>query len=113
MTKDHARHPSVYPDPQHAAVLEFSIVLDALGSLETLAFVQPTDDWLDFIGYCRIPGGSTHKANANYFDAVYGPVWRSGADAHPSWEQLSFHNDYPVRTLLTLEVPILRGGPEL
>jgi hypothetical protein len=113
MTKDHARHPSVYPDPQHAAVLEFSIVLDALGSLETLAFVQPTDDWLDFIGYCRIPGGSTHKANGNYYDAVYGPVWRSGADAHPSWEQLSFHNDYPVRTLLTLQVPILRGGPEL
>lgn len=111
--KDHGRFPSVYPDPQHAAVLEFSINLAALGDLGNLVFVQPTDDWLDFVRYCRVPGGQTHKAGGNYYDAVYGPVWRSGAGAHPSWEQVSFHTDYPVTSLLRLHPSIRRGGPEL
>jgi hypothetical protein len=113
IAKDHARLPNVYPDPQHAAVLEFRVFLDALSSMETLSFVQPTDDWLDLVRYCRVPGGRTHKANSNYYDGVFGPVWRSGGDAHPSWEQLSFHTDFPVTTLLKLQSPIRRGGPEL
>jgi Protein of unknown function (DUF3990) len=115
VTKDHASFPSVYPDPQHAAVLEFSIVLDALGGLDTLAFVQPTDDWLAFITYCRTPSipSRAHKSRVRFYDAVYGPVWAVGADAVGGWEQLSFHTDYPVSTLLKLQNPIRRGSPEI
>lgn len=107
---DHSAYPSVYPDPQHAAVVEFIVHVDALIGLEAVSFVQPTDDWVEFIRYCRIPG-QTHKSNGNYFDAAFGPVWRIDAMAHPSWEQISFHMDYPVSTLLKLGT-IQRGGPE-
>jgi len=112
MLKDHGRFPSVYPDPQHAAVLKFAIRLEPLGGLENLSFVQPTDDWLDFVRYCRVPGGRAHKASGKNYQAVYGPMWRSGADAHPGWEQLSFHDSFPVASLLHL-VDIRRGAPEL
>jgi hypothetical protein len=116
VTVDHLRNPSVFPDPQHAAVLEFSIVLDALGGLDTLAFVQPTDDWHDFVTYCRTSSvpSRAHKAHVRFYDVVYGPVRAVGADnAVPGWEQLSFHTDFPVSTLLKLGNPIRRGSPEI
>lgn len=111
LSKDHSAHPSVFPDPRHAAVIQFEINLDALAGLESLAFVQPLDDWLDFVTYCRVPGRS-HKSRGKNYDAVFGPVWLSGALARAGWEQVSFHADYPV-SLLRLQTPIRRGGPEL
>lgn len=84
-------------DPQSAAVVEFTIHLDALAALDTLAFVQPTPDWRSFVAYCRRTGGS-HKPNNNYYHVVYGPV-NSSKGMIPHHEQVSFHDDYAVSLL--------------
>src|SRR5690242_17840440 len=47
-------------DPEAAAIVEFLVDRNGLGRLDTLAFVQPTDDWLDFVRHCRIPNRN-HK----------------------------------------------------
>lgn len=96
-------------DPISAAIVEFSINLDAMGSCTNLAFVQPTSDWLDFVRYCRLPS-QTHKAGRLY-DIVYGPVWAVGSGAIPDWEQISFHNHYPTTLLQPRQV--LRGNRRL
>lgn len=106
----HARSPGTIVAPQHAVVIEFGIALDALGALDTLAFVQPAGDWLDFVRFCRLPSGP-HKADGSNYEAVYGPVWATGAGAVPDWEQLSLHSDYA--TLLLDVVNVRRGGPLL
>jgi hypothetical protein len=110
---DYAQYPGTYPDPQCAAVLEFTIVLDALGALDTLAFVQPTPDWLDFVKFCRLPSPA-HKGTSKFYDAVYGPVLLVGVDsAIADWEQLSLHTDYAVSLLTLNPNHTLRGTPEL
>jgi hypothetical protein len=89
-------------DPQVAAVVEFEINLVALEDLRTLAFVQPTPDWRDFVAYCRRTGRS-HKPNNEYYQAVYGPV-HSSRGAIPRTEQLSFHDDYAISLLRIVRV---------
>jgi hypothetical protein len=107
---EHARFPSTFADPACAAVVEFSIVLDALGDVATLAFVQPTSDWLEFVRFCRA-GNQEHKGGGKFYDVVYGPCWASGSGAIADWEQLSLHTDYGV-SLLRFQ-NIRRGGPRL
>jgi hypothetical protein len=110
---DHANDPALFPDPLYAAVLEFNIVLDALGDVATLAFVQPIPDWLDFVKYCRRPH-RVHKGTSKLYDAVYGPVLDVGADtAIDGWEQISFHTDYSVSLLQIQRHATRRGGPYL
>jgi hypothetical protein len=70
--------------------------------LETLAFVQPTPDWRDFVTYCRRTGRS-HRPNDQYYQAVYGPVM-SARGAIPGHDQLSFHDDYSVSLLQVLNI---------
>jgi hypothetical protein len=106
----HTRHPANFADPVCAAIVEFTIVLDGLGGLDNLAFVQPTSDWLEFVRFCRA-GALAHKASGKCYDVVYGPCWASGAGAIPDWEQLSLHSDYGV-SLLQLQ-DIRRGGARL
>jgi hypothetical protein len=106
----HALHPGTMVAPQHAAVVEFSVVLDALGALDTLAFVQPTGDWLDFVRFCHSPSPTAHKASGKYYDAVYGPVWAVGSGAEPDWEQLSLHSDYAISLLRVDDLKRGRSG---
>jgi hypothetical protein len=115
-SRDHLRDPSIYPDPVCAAVLEYSIDLGALGSLSTLAFVQPTSDWLEFVTHCRL--GRTHKphvaAGTQFYEAVFGPMFAVGAGSGvviAGWEQLSFHDVYGVG-LLGVRNPVFTRKPE-
>lgn len=115
MRRDHARDPANHPqNPNHAAVVEFDVVLGALGSVETLAFVQPTDDWLEFVKYCRQPA-AFHKRPDKFYEAVYGPMLASAQDtAYAGWEQLSLHSDYAVSLLNPRHVHRGNSGsPEL
>ena len=58
------------PDPLEAAVVEYVIDRNDLGSLDTLAFVFPDDDWRDFVQNCRL-GVFDHKGPGIYYDVVY------------------------------------------
>jgi hypothetical protein len=82
--------------PNAAALVEFKVNRNALARLETLAFVQPTPDWRDFITHCAT--GAPHRAGGQY-DVVYGPVWGTRAGAYPDYEQVSFHTDAAVALL--------------
>jgi Protein of unknown function (DUF3990) len=104
----HARHPGTYFAPEHGAVIEFSITLNELGTLDTLAFVQPVSDWLEFVRYCRLPSPA-HKLSGKFYEAVYGPCWASGSGAIPDWEQVSLHSDKAVSLLKVQD--IRRGSP--
>lgn len=92
---DHQTNGSI--DPQAAAVVEFTINLDAISDLKTLAFVQGAADWRSFVNYCRSTGKS-HKANNNYYDVVYGSVDSKSGMIH-SLEQISFHTTYAISLL--------------
>jgi hypothetical protein len=98
-------------NPESAVVAEFSVQFDGLGGLDTLAFVQPTPDWLDFVNHCRMPSYG-HKGYANFYDAVYGPVSGTIGLALPDEEQLSFHSVYAI-SLLTIQNADRRGTPTL
>jgi hypothetical protein len=82
--------------PNAAALVEFKVNRNALGRLETLAFVQPTSDWRDFVTHCGT--GAAHRAGEQY-DVVYGPVWGAGTGAFPDYEQVSFHTDAAIALL--------------
>jgi hypothetical protein len=98
-------------DPQRAAVVEIFVDLDMLGRMDTLAFVQPTPDWQDFVSHCRIPSCG-HKGFGNYYQAVYGPSSATVGGAIPDWEQLSIHTDDAVKLLSVVSTPRC-GGPML
>jgi len=87
----HAQHVynGLVPDPMSAAIVEFSIYLDALASLESLAFVQPTPDWAEFVNHCRSPTGG-HRGLNVFYDVVYGPVSNQRGESISHHEQLSF-----------------------
>jgi len=87
-------------DPLGAAVVELLIDLDDLGGLDTLAFVQPTTDWSDFVTYCRC-GVTSHRPGlqSGFYDVVYGPVSTSRGTAFRDYEQLSFHTKRAVSKL--------------
>lgn len=78
-------------NPENAVVVEFSVQLDGLGGLDTLAFVQPTTDWIEFVNHCRVPSYG-HKGLGRFYDAVYGPVSATLSVAVAREEQLSFHS---------------------
>src|SRR5438874_1736486 len=54
--------------PEYAVVVEFSAQLDGIGGLDTLAFVQPTQDWVEFIAHCRSPSFG-HKGFHRFYEA--------------------------------------------
>jgi Protein of unknown function (DUF3990) len=89
-------------DPVAAAIVEFQINLDALAALESLAFVQATEDWRNFTTYCRNTGGF-HRSNSKNYHVVYGPV-RSIRGAIRGYEQISFHDDYGISLLNVIGV---------
>jgi Protein of unknown function (DUF3990) len=98
-------------DPERAAVVEVFVDYNVLGGMDTLAFVQPTPDWKEFISHCRLPSCG-HKGFGNYYQVVYGPPSATVDGIIPDCEQLSVHTDYAA-TLLSV-VPTLRyGGPML
>jgi Protein of unknown function (DUF3990) len=98
-------------NPERAAVVEASVDLDTLGRLDTLAFVQPTPDWQDFVSHCRLPSFG-HKGPGNYYQVVYGPMSGTVGGVVPDWEQLSVHTDDAVRLLNISRTPRY-GGPTL
>ena len=108
----HAQHVynGLVPDPMGAAMVEFSVHLDALASLESLAFVQPTPDWVEFVNHCRSPSDG-HRGLNVFYDVVYGPVSNQRAESISHHEQLSFHSDYAISLLSLVDVHI--GAPTL
>jgi hypothetical protein len=86
-------------DPEAAAVVTLSISLDDLGALETLAFVQPTPDWREFVRHCQLPGNHGHRGAGNPYDVVYGPLSASEDGFVPNVEQLSFHTPIAIKQL--------------
>ena len=100
-------------DPECAAVIEFTVIRAAIAQLETLAFVQPTDEWLDFVRYCRLPNYAHKPPGGEYYAAVYGPMYLDGADAAiPGREQISFHT-VSATAVLTRGSLIMQGSPKI
>lgn len=103
------RHNGMNVDPDCAAVVELSIDRNALGQLDTLAFVFGEDDWKVFVDHCRA-GGLYHKPGNSNYDVVYGPV----STATGEWwkfEQLSFHSGRAISLLK--RVGLYLGRPRL
>jgi hypothetical protein len=86
-------------NPEAAAIVTLSISLDDLGTLETLAFVQPTPDWREFVRHCQLPGNHGHRRTSNFYDVVYGPLSASDDGFVPNVEQLSFHTSSAISPL--------------
>jgi hypothetical protein len=99
-------------DPECAAVIPFEVKLDVLGALETLAFVQPIPEWLDFVRHCRT--NRNHKMSIDsYYDVVYGPMFvPTDNSAIPDREQISFHSPSATVLLVPAGKPV-RGNPKL
>src|SRR4051794_15662408 len=99
-------------NPEFAAVVELSAKFEGLGGLDTLAFVEPTQDWVDFVDHCRSPSHG-HKGFGKYYEAVYGPYANALGTAIAGWEQASFHSVYAVGTVLNVENANVRGIPTI
>jgi hypothetical protein len=100
-------------DPEYAVVVELTAFLDGLGALDTLAFVQPTPDWVAFVSHCRLPSNG-HKGFGRFYEAVYGPVATALGTAIEGWEQMSFHSPFAVSSsILTVVNDNHRGTPML
>jgi hypothetical protein len=55
-------------------VLEYHLLRDEIEKLVHLAFITETDDYHEFVEYCR-PGGSNHGPHRSApYEVVYGPV---------------------------------------
>jgi len=99
-------------DPEGAAVVEFSVSRDGLGRLDTLVFIQPSADWLNFVRHCRIPNRNHKLIPGSYYDVVYGPLSVVGSNqAVPDSEQISFHTNAAISLLQVNGVR--QGGPTL
>jgi len=99
-------------DPECAAVIEFVVRRDGLAALDTLAFVQSTPDWIEFVRHCRLPSRNHKIAPGSYYDVVYGPLLVVGSDlAIPDAEQMSVHSASAVGLLRVAHVT--KGGPTL
>jgi hypothetical protein len=92
-------------DPEYAAVIEFRVRRDPLGALDTLAFVQPTTDWLEFVTHCRLPSYG-HKSPGNDYDVVFGPMFADDGtgNAIPDCEQISFHTPRAIGALSSIQI---------
>jgi hypothetical protein len=100
-------------DPECAAMIEFEVKLEDLGALETLAFVQPISEWLDFVRHCR-NGNQNHKMSPDsYYHVVYGPMLApTDNSAIPDREQISFHSPLATAVLRSVGKPF-RGSPRI
>lgn len=92
-------------DPEYAAVIEFRVGRDSLGRLDTLAFVQPTADWLEFVLHSRLPSYG-HKSPGNDYDVVFGPMFADDGtgSAVPEREQISFHTPAATGVLVPVQI---------
>ena len=106
----HVNNNVSHPNPVHAAVIEYTIDRDALGSLASLSFVLANDDWREFVIHCR--KGGTHRPPGTDYDMVIGPVSNMYYAAWPGYDQLSFNSDAAIRRLVLTRVA-LRGKPTL
>jgi hypothetical protein len=100
-------------DPECAAMIAFEVELGDLGALETLAFVQPISEWLEFVRHCR-HGNQNHKMSPDsYYHVVYGPMFApTDNSAIPGREQISFHSPFATAVLHSIGKPY-RGSPKL
>lgn len=102
---------SINIDPVRAAVVECSINRNALGRLETLAFVFGDSELQDFINHCR-SGVCRHRGASpgDYYDVVYGPASTASGEWW-KYEQLSFHTSRAINYLTVVRVH--PGSPRL
>jgi hypothetical protein len=84
--------------PECAVVIEFIVALDALRKMESLAFVQPTPDYEDFVRHCR-EGRDGHYGAGQFYDVIYGPVSGMPGVVISGSEQISFHTQEHCRSL--------------
>jgi hypothetical protein len=100
-------------DPECAAMIAFEVELADVSALDTLAFVQPIPEWLEFVRHCR-RGSKNHKISPDsYYDLVYGPMFvPTDNSAYPDREQISFHSSLATAVLRSSGKPY-RGGPTL
>ena len=87
------------------AVLVFTIGLDALAELDTLAFVRgdyDADDFWSFVWHCRENDADHGRpVNGGWYDVVIGPVaafWGQRA-LYAGGDQMSFHTPTAVALL--------------
>jgi hypothetical protein len=97
-------------NPVNAAVVQFTVDRETLGKLDTLAFVQPTPDWREFVSYCHLPSNA-HKPGGGLYDVVYGPMAIDTGGFIPDCEQISFHTSKAV-ALLSFQ-SVTPGGPRI
>jgi hypothetical protein len=97
--------------PKHAAVIKFTIDRNLPADTSILAFVGPTNDWVELVDHCL--KGGVHKPRSNtYYDVVFGPLRDTRLTALPRpYEQTSFHGTAILRMLILDDV--FRGTPHL
>jgi Protein of unknown function (DUF3990) len=105
MMDDHHRLGNSF-NPVCAAVVHFTIDRDDLGHLETLAFVQPTPDWREFVSHCHLPSNTHLAKKGGYYDVVYGPMAIDTGGVIADCEQISFHTQDAVALLVLQTVTI-------
>jgi hypothetical protein len=108
MLHNFRHNPRIHADPICAAVVEQVIDRNTLGRLDSLAFVLPEPEWVDFVKNCRL-GTFDHKGPGLYYDVVYGPVSTIANETGAHFEQLSFHSDAAIRSVQFVQVR--RGRP--
>lgn len=89
-------------------MLEYNIDRNALGALDTLAFVLPDAEWADFVKNCR-SDVYDHKGPGTFYEVVYGPVSTAAQETARYYEQLSLHSATGINALHFVQVH--RGGP--
>jgi hypothetical protein len=100
-------------DPECAAMIVFEVELSDLAALDTLAFVQPIREWLDFVRHCRQANRNHKMSPDTYYDVVYGPMLApTDNSAIPGREQISLHSPSATAILRPVGKPV-RGSPRL
>ena len=92
------------------AVIRFDIDRLALGQLSHLAFVRPTSDFYDPVGFSRRSGLFHGRSDGASYDVVHGPVglWPQNF-IMAGCDQISFHTDAALRVLLVTAVMTFPG----
>ena len=102
------------PGPvQFAVVLRFQIDRDQLAAAESLVFVRDTQDYWDFVHYCRLGFPPHRRSSANKeYEVVYGPValWPSQLLIQ-NCDQISFHMTALSTYLLNPQVVACATAP--
>jgi hypothetical protein len=86
------------------AVLEFTVVRNALATLETLFFVRGSAaavDFWSFVQFCRSSATDHGRAHKPWYDLVVGPVMGSlrKQTVIPDGDQVSFHTPKAIAVL--------------